>query len=381
MKQCSNCENQLSDKSIFCGKCKTQVKCLKCKEDLTLDAICCEMCGTDVKQKISSDVVMNRIRYDGHSFEAEFTDKVGKDVTETFGRIFQEERNRLIEGAGINESHEESKTIDIDVQDVTPPVAPITDGSSNLNDINTLFREKDGKLRLVETRIKADSKRNYSIRLTYLVVLYYTKKGEEAPKSTIKELLEYCGIYDGNYRGWFGSVKGSDFMVEGDLVEFRPAGQEKAYQYLNDVFNSEKTGTWNLSNLSRSSGGTKKSGNSKESSKKKKSSASKSITPEPFETRHKSKTLEAFLSEKTSNGTTNKILLIGYYINKILKKPTFTDGNIEYAYKALKLDRRPKHLRQMIINAKNDHLYFEDAEPKGAWKVSRDGEIYVEEKL
>jgi len=92
--------------------------------------------------------------------------------------------------------------------------------------------------------------------------------------------------------------------------------------------------------------------------------------------------LQAFMDEKkpgSKNG--NLIVVIGYYITEILGNNGFTLGQIEYAYKMLNL-KRPGHLRQIMINEKNDRDLFElDTEDKNLWNLTRSGEIFVSDQL
>lgn len=92
--------------------------------------------------------------------------------------------------------------------------------------------------------------------------------------------------------------------------------------------------------------------------------------------------LKAFMDEKkpgTKNG--NIIVVIGYYLTEILGEKFFTLGQIEYAYKMLSL-KRPGHLRQIMINEKNERdLYEPDAEDKSKWNLTRSGELFVSDQL
>ncbi len=81
----------------------------------------------------------------------------------------------------------------------------------------------------------------------------------------------------------------------------------------------------------------------------------------------------------TKNG--NLVAVIGYYLTEILGDDFFTLGQIEYAYKMLSL-KRPGHLRQIMINEKNERDLFEpDAEDKNRWNLTRSGEIFVSDQL
>jgi hypothetical protein len=127
---------------------------------------------------------------------------------------------------------------------------------------------------------------------------------------------------------------------------------------------------------------------SKRKSPAKKAQSGKKVAPKVAAERfdiHGSDTilsLQDFMDEKkpgAKNG--NLIVVIGYYITEILGSKGFNLGHIEYAYKMLSL-KRPGHLRQIMINEKNDRDLFElDAEDKNMWNLTRSGEIFVSEQL
>jgi len=92
--------------------------------------------------------------------------------------------------------------------------------------------------------------------------------------------------------------------------------------------------------------------------------------------------LQALLEEKkpgSANG--EKIAVIGYYITELLGSPSFSEGQIEYAYKMLKFPR-PTHLHQIIINVKNQNDWFEQVKDSSTcWTLTRSGEIFVSDAL
>lgn len=93
--------------------------------------------------------------------------------------------------------------------------------------------------------------------------------------------------------------------------------------------------------------------------------------------------LKAFFDEKKvgkNNG--ERIAVIGYYITEILEHEYFTEGQIEYSYKMLGLDR-PGHLHQIMLNNKSQKDYYEQAESgeSGHWVMTRGGDIFVADEL
>jgi len=122
----------------------------------------------------------------------------------------------------------------------------------------------------------------------------------------------------------------------------------------------------------------------RKSTKSGKPTKSKTIPIEKFDLHKDAKniSLEDFLKEKNPGKTTaNIIAVIGYYITVLKGSPTFTEGNVDYAYRTLSISGRPAYLRQIMINAKNKQDFFEPAEGDGVWKLTRTGEIFVDEKL
>ena len=118
-------------------------------------------------------------------------------------------------------------------------------------------------------------------------------------------------------------------------------------------------------------------------SKKRSKRKPEDIKPEEFDLNAKGKnpSLKDFLEEKKPKSAADYIAVIAYYITNLKKiKDSFTDGNIEYAYRVLKLKKRPKYLRQIIVNKRNEDFWFDLLE-SGEWKVKRNCEIYIEQHL
>ena len=92
--------------------------------------------------------------------------------------------------------------------------------------------------------------------------------------------------------------------------------------------------------------------------------------------------LQEFLDEKKpgrANGP--RIAVIGYYVTEVLGQDSFSEGQVEYAYKMLGV-KRPNHLHQIMINNKNEKDYYEPIEgDESNWQLTRTGEIFVADNL
>ena len=107
----------------------------------------------------------------------------------------------------------------------------------------------------------------------------------------------------------------------------------------------------------------------------------KDIKAEEFDILPKGKpSLEDYFKEKIPNDSVReRVVVIAYYIKNILEIDSFTDGNIEYAYKVLKKKKKPIHLRQALTDIKNKDLWIESNDT--GWQINRIGEKFVDEKL
>lgn len=169
-----------------------------------------------------------------------------------------------------------------------------------------------------------------------------------------------------------GSVEleGSEEFVRAYLDEYKAL-------LIGDVATSDSkpaTTSTPLSQTRKSTPTKSKTGNKKKTSK---------VSAERFDIHGSDNTqsLEDFIKEKNpGRPNAEKMLVIGYYISEILGAKKFSEGQIEYAYKMLKY-KRPEHLHQIMINAKNEKDWFEPVDENGAWVLTRAGDIFVSDEL
>lgn len=170
-------------------------------------------------------------------------------------------------------------------------------------------------------------------------------------------------------------LEGSEAFVKQYLDEFKELLQRPVRQ------NKEEIPEISEAKESAKNMATKKSTTCKSSSAKK--SASK-VSIERFDIHGGGDvpSLEDYIQEKKPGaGNGNIIAVIGHYITEKLGEDTFSEGQIEYAYKMLKI-KRPNHLRQIMINEKNKRDLFEpNAEDGSKWHLTRAGEIFVSDML
>jgi len=87
-----------------------------------------------------------------------------------------------------------------------------------------------------------------------------------------------------------------------------------------------------------------------------------------------------FVEKKPGSSNAEKIVVIAYYITELMGMDSFSDGQIEFAFKMLKI-KRPTHLRQIITNAKNSNDWFDKFDESLDWELTRGDELFVNDEL
>lgn len=178
---------------------------------------------------------------------------------------------------------------------------------------------------------------------------------------------------------WKSLFKGLVKTIKTDEFKLTDKGIETAVGLIQGKIKSEASRT-----LPNKKSSDKKSDKEPITNKKSGKTPAKSIQIEEFDLYKGTKkpALSDFLKEgKSGENTNHRILAIAYYIIQYCKAESFSEGNIEYAYKVLGLNKRPVHLYQIIVNAKNKNLWFDKHQPSGKWKLTRAGEVFFEENL
>lgn len=368
---CPNCEKELSEKSLFCGKCKTQVKCSECKENLAPDDLCCEFCGTDIKKISESNPVMNRIKYDGKSFEAEFTDTVCKDVTETLGNIFatrqlalQNNTNNSIENTG-NQKFKESYVEDIEYASIEETVdAKKPEVTLTPNDIPTLQSIAMKNLPTNEAE--------------WIVVysFYASKYGKE-----VFNRKDIWNLYEITNRKTLNRRKGLSSYIKSVVKanNINPLNDDGDFTMLESGIKRAKE------IFSRTSGKSVKKTNSKSSSTKDKTSTKttsaqvlKLVSNLNLHPKGK-QSLKDFYNLFKLNSNLEKNLVFVHYLEKILQEDNRSLDHIYTCYKKVG-ERIPKNLYQSLQDTRKLKAWI-DTSNVSKLSITTNGENAIEHDL
>jgi hypothetical protein len=251
---CIYCDAPLPEKGFFCPACFKQVKCRQCNEALLKDTKICIFCGEEIGKK-SYALNINTIEFSetetDRKFKASFTDTVGQSISDSFGLILANKvgNNKKLPPSipSTNLPPEQSKTEEVQAEIITETTNPV---QPELVQLKRIFKEDGDKVSLLETRLKAKSKRDYAIRLTLIYLYYKHLCGiDNVPRNLLTAILDDSSVEDGNFRFWLGN--NPLVGVINNTVHIKAGGKDSAKKYLIEINNPEIKDKWQIGTTSK----------------------------------------------------------------------------------------------------------------------------------
>lgn len=392
--KCIYCNNEIPENAKFCPKCTNQVVCLNCNEALYKDSPICISCGEPIKKNSSiNNAVVNNIEFtdneNGKTFRASFTDTVAGNVVETFAQLlpinsYPTRKTLPNFNNGITEQVDDIQNVEVFESNNIPTGKPIYPNTPNdLQDIEKIFKNKDGNISIYDTRIKATSRKDFVARITILFLYYKELHGiYEVPRIEVNNILQSEKLYDGSFRGWLSQ---SRTLIDNkqNYLELRPEGKELAMRYLSEFLDSSIPNNWDLKNSG------KRSSSSKEDSKEnsivsngKSKTSNKSLSYQIMQTLNLKpagkKSLVDFSSEFSPKSNFEYNLLFVYYLDKVLNEKNISVNHLYTCYKELGL--QVPNIYQSIADTKRRKGWI-DTKDMNDLKVPITGENYLEHNM
>jgi hypothetical protein len=375
--KCQFCNQELPDGAKYCSKCSKQIICKECGEKLVVDSTLCVFCGVEVAARYQMKG-MNHIKYteseNGKSFEATFSDETAGNVVETYARFLPPvSKNARIMNVTNNDTFTEVEEVSNALPFKSEQGKPSNNGSSQIDQVFKIRGENE--IYLHETGLKASSKVDYAGRLTLLYLLYQQQHGVDDVKRTeVNNLLERTGFTnDGSYRAWMSKNK-SLYNINSGSYRLCRTGEEKAKEYLEDIFSDDKNDNWKLGNKAKTA---PKSNNG---SKKISSNPSSYTIVGSLDLSPSGKnSLKNFIvNYNLSSGAEYNVVFV-YYLEKIIKERNIGVNHIYTCYKELGV-KYPSNLRQSVIDTKQRKGWL-DTSSTNDIKLTAVGENAVEHNL
>lgn len=380
---CFSCDSILDQGYRFCPSCGTNIKCKNCDTLLVKDAKFCFSCGTSIFEENKTTVNnenANTIKFketkDERSYEVSFTNETASQVTSVVAgmipngsNIFKEAviKNDLLGYNTINDIQQQNEESQKNKIYETSVVVNSDEISGNTVDIeignNDTYPHINDLARKYDYFSEKDWILIYAFYLSDFGNKQFTREEVfnkyKVERKTSVRIKNFARSWNDLFKENFSTVKENDLILtKQGLINARGLMNNQTRNV-----KAKKNTKSNTANQNKSTKTTKQS----------------SVKIEEFDIYEKGG-LQSFIEKFNATSTKEYILCIGYFITKILEKESFSDGNVDYAFKVLKLPNRPNALRQIIINIKNNEMWIENAEEKN-WKINRTGEIEYERRV
>lgn len=397
---CKTCNTPTLEQAMFCHHCGGQIKCTQCQEPLLEGANNCIACGVPVSSSPQAEAVkfINQIKFrenkDERWYEINFTNDVGKEIKEVVADIL---KNKI----GVNgqetagDSFKSIHTTNISAK--AEPLVAVPASEAGLIWNNPISEQATAEVKpeaTAEVKPAYPHLNDLDVRLTctenewLLIYAFYTSGfgATTFAKDPVWQLYKDKRLTETRFKNlgtnWKSLFKKYLSTVKENEFKFTPAGLAKVKSLLLSEGGKPKAPP--LPRKSELKTGKDANVNRKMPVSRKVMASS--ITPDEFDVYKNDRKIsleEFFAQKKPGNSNPNRIVTIAYYITKINFQEYFTEGNIDYAYRILNLGGKPVHLKQIITNLKNERIWFKKVIDQGTvgWRLTRQGEIYVEEKL
>lgn len=382
---CNNCDTSVPDTANFCNECGHTLKCKECKTLLNKGDKFCGECGADVKAKTTNNNAPNTLSFrrkgDEISYDVSLSDEVGKEGIKSLVESIAQ--SNIPQTLDISSLEVERKAL----SNIAPPISvkdvPNTDNQSipeqSTEDVDTSV-QVEIKYPHIDDLLH---KRKYT-EMEWVLVFAFIESGygeHTFTKEQVKEaylgkrkndsrVKNFAGNWSGIHKTYLDTASDGVFRIEFEKHQI-------VSDFVLGKVNGILKGVYENSKPSAAKKVTKEKAENTNAAKSFKTS--RQITLEEFDVvKNDSRpSLQELFDKFKPNSNKDIFGFIAYYICSLNKSENFTAGNIDFAYRILKLTRK-NNLIQVVNNEKSRTQWF-DGVDSGVWKLTRLGTVQLEE--
>lgn len=378
---CHKCGTSVASLSNFCTECGNSLKCRECKTYLKNGDKFCAECGTEINYKDTNNKGHNTFSFykkgDEVSYDVSLSDEVGKEgIKSLVESIAQSNTPRTIDIRAV----EDDRRIFLDqVPKVNSDDFTNSDTESTSEENNIYSDTSDDQYPHIDDLLR---KRNCS-EMEWILLFAFIESDYGQTTFTKEQVRDaYLDKRKNESRAknfsnnWNGIHKSYLSTASEGIFRFEFEKQKIVSDFALGKTNGILKGAYEKSKSSS----VKKEPNEKSNNTPIKSSkTSKQISLQEFDILKNAEkpSLQEMYNNFKPNSNKKIFGLIAYYICELNNSENFTAGNIDYAYRILKIPRK-NNLIQLVNNEKNRTQWFEGIEA-GVWTLNRLGRVQLEE--
>lgn len=402
---CPRCHAELDDENDpFCDICGQPIRCPDCNTLFRPEARFCKKCGKPISglasgtqpfPAISIAPGYNHLKVDETptEFHAEML-VTNEAIREIRDWIPQRTGIRMpMRHTDASNNHQDGRGTVVEVvsEHANPGVPQLPAASEQpavpMSDllpedaIWKIFHKLDGgKLRQVNMKLKASTKKSYTIRLICLYLFAKELLNEEkVPREEVYAVLQHATVKDGNQAAYISQDDGI-LTVDKDCLQLSDAARIRTYQYIAEVSNSELKDGWYPGMEAGANKHPKGPG-------KRKKSGDKNANVDQLVAHEETKALAATIAAQHTAVVKWQVLdkaLLGLYgIFKVDKEQEVIASLIAaYLHDAFSIPAKEDSIRPALYKAaqNSDPNIIASRDGQG-YRITQSGCNYIEEKL
>ncbi len=263
---CPVCNAQSPENALYCQQCGQPLRCQDCGAGLLPTARACIQCGKAIPERSTNDQLhigmsivppgYNRLKLhetpDVRDLDLTVSNEAIAHIGDFLPTLIATRPKGHKDSSVFHQQQERSDLVEVTSEEPSPqPQLPAASSQPTLSKdpsedlIWEIFRKQDGgALKQDIQKLKAPTKKDYLIRLTYLYLYAKFLLGEDTvPRAEVYPILDIAGVKDGNT----ANIISQDTGISADGYEtlrLNYDGRKQVKQYITDVFNDDLTDGW-----------------------------------------------------------------------------------------------------------------------------------------